>query len=72
MSDAADRIFAAFRGLPEWLRAGIADLVETVAAAPDVEEAIARAKQNALADAQDAGAEATADNLLVAARKVGL
>lgn len=55
---------AAALGLPPPFVAPLIDLLETIAGAPDGLEAIARAKQNALADAEDAGAEAAADALL--------
>ena len=51
-------------GLPPIFVAPLVDLLETIAQAPDVTIAIARAKVNAAADAEDALAEAAADRLL--------
>jgi hypothetical protein len=55
-------------GLPAVFVAPLVDLLETIAQAPDVTIAIARAKVNAAADASDAAAEAAADKLIQAAR----
>ncbi len=46
----------------------LVDLLETIAQAPDVTIAIARAKVNAASDAEDAAAESAADKLIQAAR----
>jgi hypothetical protein len=51
-------------GLPPIVVPALVDLLETLAGAPDVLEAIARAKQNGLADAEDAAAVAAADLIL--------
>ena len=51
-------------GLPPIFVAPLVDLLETIAQAPDVTIAIARAKVNAASDAEDALAEAAADRLL--------
>ena len=51
-------------GLPAIAVPLLVDLVETIADAPDYVTAIARAKQNALADAEDAAAEAIAEQLI--------
>jgi hypothetical protein len=51
-------------GLPPIFVAPLVDLLETIAQAPDVTIAIARAKVNAAADAEDAMAEAAADRLI--------
>jgi hypothetical protein len=51
-------------GLDKVFVAPLVDLLETIAQAPDVTIAIARAKVNAAADAEDAVAEATADRLI--------
>lgn len=71
MSSEADRIVQAAveqivpaLGLPAELVLPLIDLIETVAHAPDVLEAVRRAKQNALADTEDAAAEALANTLI--------
>jgi len=51
-------------GLPPIFVAPLVDLLETIAQAPDVTIAIARARVNAASDAEDALAEAAADRLL--------
>lgn len=55
-------------GLPGIFVAPLVDLLETIAQAPDVTIAIARAKVNAAADAEDAAAEAAADKLIHAGK----
>jgi hypothetical protein len=60
---AVEQIVSAL-GLPAELVLPIIDLIETVAHAPDVLTAIRRAKQNALADAEDAAAEVAADRII--------
>lgn len=51
-------------GLPALLVDGLVDLFETIAHAPDVAAALARAKQNALADAEDSAAVEAADEII--------
>jgi hypothetical protein len=51
-------------GLPPIFVAPLVDLLETIAQAPDVTIAIARARVNAASDATDLAAEAAADKLL--------
>lgn len=71
VSSEADRIVQAAveqivpaLGLPAEFVLPLIDLIETVAHAPDVLEAVRRAKQNALADTEDAAAEALANTLI--------
>jgi len=61
----ADELYA----MPAPLISGIVDLVKTVAAAPDVQAALERAKANVLADAVDAATDELADELLKAEPK---
>lgn len=51
-------------GLPSVFVPPLIDLLETIAQAPDVTIAIARAKVNAAADASDLAAEAAAEALI--------
>jgi hypothetical protein len=51
-------------GLPPIFVAPLVDLLETIAAAPDVTIAIARARVNVEADAADLAAETLADRLI--------
>ncbi len=51
-------------GLPSILEPAIVDLLETIAQSADVASAIRRAKQNALADAEDLAAEEAAEQLI--------
>lgn len=71
VSSEADRIVQAAveqivpaLGLPAELVLPIIDLIETIASAPNALEAIRRAKQNALADAEDAAAEEAAEQII--------
>lgn len=63
-ADAVTRIVTTALGLPAELVGILADLVETIAESHDVAQAIDRAKQNALADTEDAAAEGAADAIL--------
>lgn len=59
-----DRVNDAIGGLPAVVAEGIVNLVETIAKAQSPSDALAMATQNALADAEDAGAALTADALI--------
>ena len=59
ISDAASAL-----GLPAILVPALVDLFHTIAGAADVSSAIVRAKQNAVADAEDLVAEQAADQLI--------
>lgn len=50
--------------LAELVAAGLGELAAVVLASKSPEDALARAKQNALADAEDVGSIATADAIL--------
>lgn len=56
-------------GLPPIFVDPLVDLLETIAGAPDVTVAIARARVNAEADMADAATEAAAEKLIRAQRK---
>lgn len=51
-------------GLPPIVVPALVDLLETIAGSADVMSAIARAKQNALADAEDLAAEEAAEQII--------
>ncbi len=55
---------ASAAGVPAMYVPGLVELFEVIASAPDVATALARAKQNAVADAEDAAVEAGVDQAL--------
>ena len=70
--DAVQDVAHAVEGDPAPLIGDIVSFIRTLAQSKDPRGALAKAAQNALADGEDALAEASADALLKAAKKVGL
>jgi hypothetical protein len=64
LAEAGIAAAAAALGVPAIAVPALIDLFKTIAAAPDAVAALNRAKQNALADAEDLAAVAAADAIL--------